>query len=170
MPLFRAGATDDLPALTELYNHYIANSHFTFDVASHSVEARAGWFSRFHSSGPHQLVVATEGERLLGYACSGPLREKAAYATSVEVSVYLSPAQTGRGLGRALYQRLFDRLAVEDVHRAYAGVALPNPASERLHLALGFAPIGTYDEVGRKFGRYWSVRWYEKALIRRAEG
>lgn len=167
MPLLRTGAADDLPALTQLYNHYIANSHFTFDVAPYTVETRAAWFSRFHPSGPHQLVVATEGERLLGYACSGSLREKAAYSTSVEVSVYLVPGETGRGLGRALYQQLFARLAQEDVHRGYAGVALPNPASERFHLALGFAPIGTYDEVGRKFGRYWSVRWYEKALAGR---
>lgn len=161
---FRAGAPADLPALTALYNHYIAHSHCTFDVVPYTMETRGPWFARFRPTGAHQLIVATEAERLVGYACSGPLREKDAYATSVEVSVYLVPEETGHGLGRALYQRLFEGLAGEDVHRAYAGVALPNPASEQLHRSLGFTPVGTYHEVGRKFGRYWSVRWYEKPL------
>jgi phosphinothricin acetyltransferase len=63
-----------------------------------------------------------------------------------------------------LYEALLDALRVEDVHRAYAGLALPNPASVALHERFGFREIGTYREVGRKFGRYWSVRWYELAI------
>jgi phosphinothricin acetyltransferase len=162
----RDGVDSDLPALTALHNHYVAHSHVTFDVEPYTVETRAAWMAKFHPTGPHRLVVASEGERLLGYACSSRLRDKAAYGTSVEVSVYLVPDRHGQGLGRALYQCLFSRLEGADLHRAYAGVALPNPASERLHLALGFVPIGTYDEVGHKFGRYWSVRWFQKELPR----
>lgn len=84
------------------------------------------------------------------------------YGTSVEVSVYLTPDAAGHGIGTRLYDALFTALATEDVHRAYAGIALPNAASVRLHERFGFAHVGTYGEVGRKFGRYWDVAWYEK--------
>jgi len=82
----------------------------------------------------------------------------------VETSVYLAPVESGRGLGRKLYQNLLDALAREDVHRAFGGIALPNEPSVGLHLALGFRHVGTYREVGRKFDRYWDVAWYERAL------
>ncbi|MEO3976153.1 GNAT family N-acetyltransferase [Streptomyces sp. CAU 1734] len=111
------------------------------------------------------------GERpwgsVLGYATSSPLRPKAAYDTSVEVSVYCAPEAAGRGIGSLLYRALFAALEGEDVHRAYAGIAGPNEASARLHAWFGFRPVGTYREVGRKFGRYWDVTWYEKELGRR---
>ncbi|GHE76015.1 phosphinothricin N-acetyltransferase [Streptomyces longispororuber] len=102
--------------------------------------------------------------RILGYATSSPLRPKPAYATSVEVSVYCAPEAAGRGVGTLLYRRLLAALEGEDVHRAYAGIALPNPASVRLHERFGFRHLGTYREVGRKFGRYWDVAWYELPL------
>jgi phosphinothricin acetyltransferase len=67
-------------------------------------------------------------------------------------------------VGSALYRALFEQLATEDLHRAYAGVALPNDASVALHERFGFRAIGTTGEVGRKFGRYWDVRWFERPL------
>jgi phosphinothricin acetyltransferase len=103
-------------------------------------------------------------QRILGYATSSPYRAKPAYSTSVEVTIYLAPDAGGRGIGTLLYKALFADLATEDVHRAYAGIAQPNEASTRLHERFGFRPVGTYQEVGRKFGRYWDVAWYEKEL------
>ena len=101
---------------------------------------------------------------VLGYATSSPFRPKPAYSTSVEVSVYCAPEAAGRGIGTLLYKALFEALEGEDLHRAYAGIAQPNEASARLHARFGFRHIGTYEEVGRKFGRYWDVAWYEKKL------
>ena len=84
---------------------------------------------------------------------------------SVETTVYLDPAATGSGLGTLLYGTLIDRLVGDDrLHRAYGGIALPNDASVALHEKLGFEHVGTYREVGRKFGRYWDVAWFEKDL------
>ena len=100
----------------------------------------------------------------IGWASSGPFKDRAAYDTSVETSVYLAPGEQGQGAGRRLYQTLFDALAREDVHRAFGGIALPNEASVGLHLAMGFHHVGTYSEVGRKFGQFWDVAWYEKGL------
>ena len=67
-------------------------------------------------------------------------------------------------MGRRLYQTLFDARAREDVHRAFGGVTQPNAASVGLHLAMAFEPVGTYREVGRKFGKFWDVAWYGKTL------
>jgi phosphinothricin acetyltransferase len=89
-------------------------------------------------------------------------RPKAAYETSVETSIYIDPAWTGQGVGRMLYGRLFAAIETEDVHRAYAGVTLPNQASIALHEGFGFIPVGVFTHAGRKLGRYWDVRWYEK--------
>ncbi|MFD8808877.1 GNAT family N-acetyltransferase [Streptomyces sp. NPDC059597] len=162
----RPGTEADLGALTDLYNHYVRETAVTFDTAEFTQEARRHWLLSHPEDGPHRLMVATDPDsrRVLGYATSGPHRPKAAYATSVETSVYLAPGATGRGVGTLLYTALFAALAEEDVHRAFAGIALPNEASVRLHTRFGFRHLGTFGEVGRKFGRYWDVAWYEKEL------
>ncbi|GHJ39728.1 GNAT family N-acetyltransferase [Streptomyces sp. TS71-3] len=162
----RTGRTADLPALTDIYNHYVRETAITFDTAVFSPEERQPWLLSHPEDGPHRLLVARDGTsgELLGYATSSPFRAKPSYSTSVEVSVYLAPDAVGRGVGTLLYKHLFEALADEDVHRAYAGIAQPNVPSTRLHERFGFRHLGTYREVGRKFGRYWDVAWYEKAL------
>ncbi|MFI6639371.1 GNAT family N-acetyltransferase [Streptomyces sp. NPDC050504] len=162
----RPGTEADLTALTELYNHYIRETAITFDTEPITPDERRPWLLSHPEDGPHRLLVArdVQNDRLLGYATSSPFRPKAAYATSVEVSVYCAPDAGGRGVGTLLYKALFEALADEDVHRAYAGITVPNEASVRLHERFGFAHTGTHGEVGRKFGAYWDVAWYEKKL------
>jgi phosphinothricin acetyltransferase len=160
----RAGEESDLPALTALYNHYVENTHVTFDLEPYTVDERREWFGHYGRSGPHRLLVATAGGELLGYATSGRFRDKAAYLPSVETTVYCAPTATGRGVGTALYTALLAALAEEDVHRAFAGIALPNDASLALHRRLGFTEVGTFREVGRKFGRWWDVCWLERPV------
>ncbi|MER6068872.1 N-acetyltransferase family protein [Streptomyces sp. NPDC001852] len=162
----RPGIESDLDALTAIYNHYVRETAITFDTAIFTSEERRPWLLSHPEDGPHRLMVATDAEsqEILGYATSGPYRPKPAYVTSVEVSVYVAPDAGRRGVGTLLYEALFKALADEDVHRAYAGIAQPNEASERLHARFGFRYVGTHREVGRKFGRYWDVAWYEKQL------
>ncbi|MQY16009.1 Phosphinothricin N-acetyltransferase [Streptomyces sp. RB5] len=162
----RPGTEADLTALTSIYNHYVRETAVTFDIEPITPEQRRPWLLSHPEDGPHRLKVACEtgSGRIVGYATSSPFRPKQAYATSVEVSVYLSADAGGRGTGSLLYEALFADLRGEDVHRAYAGIALPNEASVRLHQRFGFTYLGTYREVGRKFGRYWDVAWYEKPL------
>jgi phosphinothricin acetyltransferase len=152
----------DLPDIVGLLNHYIINSHVTFDTKPFEIAERTVWFEGFGTTGRHRLLVAHDGTRVAGYASSTPIRPKPAYDPSVETTIYLDPAATGRGLGRRLYSQLIDLLAEADVHRAYAGIALPNPGSIALHESLGFRHVGTFDEAGRKFGRYWSIGWWER--------
>ncbi|MDQ1036836.1 phosphinothricin acetyltransferase [Streptomyces sp. V3I8] len=162
----RPGAAGDLDALTDIYNHYVRETPITFDTVAFTPEERRPWLLSHPEDGPHRLMVAvdTDSQRILGYATSSAFRPKPAYGTSVEVTAYLAPDAGGRGVGTLLYEALFEALAGEDVHRAYAGIAQPNEASARLHARFGFRYVGTYREVGRKFGRYWDVAWYEKEL------
>ncbi len=101
---------------------------------------------------------------LIGYAATGRFRAKPAYETTVEVSIACLPEATGKRVGSLLYTTLFDAIANEDIHRIVAGIAQPNPASIALHRRFGFTPVGTFTEVGRKFGRYWDVAWFERPL------
>ncbi|QKW07153.1 N-acetyltransferase family protein [Streptomyces sp. NA04227] len=206
----RAGTEGDLTALTEIYNHYVRETGITFDTRPFTPGERREWLLSHPEDGPHRLLVARAAPSsasnapygdacpeaaggILGYATSSPFRPKPAYATSVEVSIYLAPGSGGRGVGSALYGALFEALRGEGLHRAYAGIArrsqhaaapapsstsasspsasvppAPAPAANepslRLHRRFGFRHIGTYREVGRKFGVWWDVDWYEKDL------
>ncbi|GAA0432945.1 N-acetyltransferase family protein [Streptomyces luteireticuli] len=160
----RAGEERDLEQLTDLYNHYVTSTPITFDIEPVHPRDRRPWLAGHPDTGRHRLLVAEEADTVLGYATSSPLRPKQAYETSVETSIYLAPGHGGRGLGSRLYRALFEALAGEDVHRAYAAITLPNEASLRLHERFGFRPAGIHREVGRKFGAYWDVAWMEKAL------
>jgi phosphinothricin acetyltransferase len=162
--LVRAAVGADLRSLTDLYNHYVEVSPATFDLTPASLESRRGWMGRYADTGPHRLLVAVADGDVAGYATSGKLREKPGYATSVETTVYVRPDSHRRGIGTRLYAALFAALAAEDVHRAYAGIVVPNPASVALHAKFGFEQVGLYREVGRKFGRYWDVLWFERPL------
>ncbi len=154
----------DLEALNDIYNHYIREAHVTFDLEPLSMEWRREWFSHYAETGPYRLFVALDGESLIGYAGSSRFRPKPGYSTSVETSVYIAPEATGKGAGSRLYHELFRSLEGEDLHRAYAGIALPNPASIALHERFGFKRVALFTEQGRKFDRYWDVAWFEKAL------
>jgi phosphinothricin acetyltransferase len=147
----------DLPALLDIYNHYVLNTPVTFDIEPRTLAQRQEWFAQFRAGGRYQCFVAVEAGKAVGWASSHPFKERAAYDTTIETSVYLAPDAAGRGLGRRLYDTLFAALRTEDIHRAYGGITLPNAASVALHDAFGFKHIGTYEEVGRKFGRFWDV-------------
>jgi phosphinothricin acetyltransferase len=160
----RAATVDDLSAVNEIYNQYVAETHYTFDVEPMTADARREWFTHYGISGRYRVVVAISDGAVIGYASSSRFRPKPAYETSVETSVYLAPDSVGRGAGSRLYEVLFKALEGEDVHRAYAGIALPNPASIGLHERFGFKRVAHFTEQGRKFGRYWDVAWYEKPI------
>ncbi len=161
----RPGESGDLHRLVEIYNYYVNETHITFDAEPFAAASRTQWFNQFSESGPHRLLVAEVDDHVIGYASSTPFKPKSGYSTSVETTVYLDSEQTGRGFGPRLYAQLLDDLVDDDtVHRAYGGVALPNPGSIALHEGLGFVHVASYHEVGFKFGKYWDVNWYEKNL------
>ena len=166
MPVtIRQAEARDLNRLVEIYNHYVTETHVTFDTQPFAVGARTQWFTQFADSGSYRLFVAERDGDVIGYASSLPFKPKPGYGTSVETTIYLDPAHTGNGLGFRLYGHLVGRLVEEpSLHRAYGGVAQPNPASVALHEKLGYKRVATYHEVGYKFEKFWDVHWYEKDL------
>lgn len=160
----RTATADDLEAINEIYNHYVRETHVTFDLEPISIETRREWFGHYDASGPHRVFVAEAEGDVIGFTTSSRFRPKPGYDTSVETSVYVTPEAVGRGAGRRLYEALFGALEAQDIHRAYAGIALPNPASLALHERFGFKRVALFTEQGRKFDRYWDVAWFEKPL------
>ncbi len=160
----RPATGGDLAAINAIYNHYVRETHITFDDEPMTPEPREEWFSHYAAAGRHRVFVASEEDHVIGYATSSRFRPKPGYLTSVETTVYISPDATGKGAGSKLYTELFKSLEGEDLHRAYAGIALPNPASIALHEKFGFKRVALFTEQGRKFGRYWDVAWFEKPL------
>jgi phosphinothricin acetyltransferase len=160
----RPATAGDLSVVNDIYNQYVGETHYTFDVEPMTADARREWFTHYDGSGRYRVLVAVFEGVVIGFASSSRFRPKPAYETSIETSVYLSPESVGRGAGSRLYEALFHALEGEDVHRAYAGIALPNPASIGLHERFGFKRVAHFTEQGRKFGRYWDVAWYEKPL------
>ena len=165
--IVRPATLDDLPALTAIYNHYVVNTTITFDLKPFEPEERRAWFDDHAAGGRHRLLVAAGADgAILGYATTSRWRPKAAYDTTVESSVYCRADAVGRGIGTRLYTALFEALAGEDIHRVVAGIGQPNPASVALHERFGFRPVGVFTSVGRKFGKYWDVAWFERPLDR----
>ena len=153
----RPGVEADLRALNDVYDHYVRATHVTFDLEPISIEDRRAWFEDHALTGSHRLFVACADDRLVGFATSSPYAARRGYDTSVQTSVHLAPDVTGRGIGTALYRTLFEAIAPQDLHRAYAGVALPNDGSLALHPRFGFEQVAHFTQQGPKFGRFWAL-------------
>jgi phosphinothricin acetyltransferase len=108
--------------------------------------------------------VLEDGGRVVGYAYAGPYKARAAYRWACEVSVYLEPGRRRTGAGRALYEALFERLRERGYLRVAAGMTLPNDASEGLHRALGFEPIGVQRRIGWKHDVWLDVAWVQRPI------
>lgn len=158
----RPAVRGDLARLTEIYNHYVVNTPITFDIETYTVEQREIWFNQFSERGRHRLMVAEENGLVLGYAGTMRFRPKAAYDTTVELTIYCAQEATGKRVGSRLYSALFEALKKEDINRYVAGYTFPNAASAALHERFGFQAVGIFTQVGRKFGRYWDVSWNER--------
>jgi len=154
----------DLKQITQILNPYIESTAITFDTEVYNVESRRPWASQFSETGRYRCFVAHQGNQILGYTNSSPLRPKRAYDTSIEATVYCSPEAKGKGIGSLLYNTLFKALSNEDIHRAHAVITLPNTSSVALHKKFGFYEVGQLNEAGRKFNQYHSVLWMEKRL------
>lgn len=160
----RPAKLEDLPAINAIYNTYVKETPVTFDLDPTTVAERKIWYEQFSDKGPHQIIVAEKAGTVIGYAGSMQFRKKPAYAPSVEITIYVSPEHQARGLGIKLYETLLARLKGHGVHQLLAGITLPNRKSEVLHQKMGFSRVGIFHEVGYKFGQYWDVAWYERAL------
>jgi len=160
-----AGASNHLVEINDIYNHYVINSNATFDTLIWGYERRLKWFDQFNTSPDlYHLMVATCNGEVVAFAYNAQFKEKQAYSTSSEVTVYVKPSFEGHGLGSKLYHALFNKIELTSIHKLYAAITIPNIASIKLHEKHGFHFVGTMKEVGFKNGAYHSVSLFEKTV------
>jgi phosphinothricin acetyltransferase len=149
-------ATDcDSDACAAIYAPYVTDTAISFETEPPSPDEMAERIASAQRS--HAWLVLEEADRVVGYAYGSPFKTRAAYRWSCEVSVYVERGRHRDGNGRTLYEALFVRLADRGFRTAVAGMTLPNEASEGLHRAVGFEPVGTYRRIGWKHGRWHDV-------------
>jgi phosphinothricin acetyltransferase len=156
-----------LEAIARIYAEVVLTSPATFDLEP---PTREDWATALVDCDPAAgrvlLVALDDSGRVLGYAKSGPFRDRAAYDTTCETSIYIDSNARSRGVGRVLYGRLIELLEASPLRLAVGGFTEPNEASRALHEALGFERVGTFEGVGFKFGQPWDVTWYQRSLVR----
>lgn len=160
--MIRKATTDDAEQIARIYNHYVDHTIVTFDLEPVTAEyfetqiterlKRFTW-----------LVYEYQGQ-ITAYAYASPWNSRAAYKHCVELSIYADEEYSGRGHGVRLYKQLIADLKEMDFHIAIGGISLPNDASVRLHEAFGFKKCAHFSEVGRKFGKWIDVGYWELQL------
>jgi len=162
LPVIRLARDEDVPALLEIYAPIVRDTAISFELAPPSeAELRARVRAILEKT---PWLVCAEGGAVCGYAYAGPFRARPAYQWTAEATVYVAEAHRGKGMARALYTALFAGLRLLGYRRVYAGIALPNPASVRMHEALGFAPVGVFTGAGFKLGRWHDVGFWQLSL------
>ncbi len=159
--MFRFAEPSDAAAIQAIYAPFVENTVTSFEMEVPTVEEMADRVERLK---PLYPWIVLSDPTVQGYAYASPHRSRHAYQWSVEVSVYLAPSHRGRGLGSALYTKLFEILRAQGFANAFAGISLPNEASQKLHRKLGFEEVGTYRKVGFKFDAWHDVQWYGMRL------
>jgi phosphinothricin acetyltransferase len=163
MANIRMADTGDGAAVAAIYRPYVTDAVTSFETDAPGAAEMAGRIEKVLVHAPW-LVSAGDGGEVTGYAYASPHRDRTAYRWSVDVAVYIHSAHHRRGLGRALYEKLFALLKLQGFFVAHAGVTLPNAASVGLHESLGFVPVGVYPAVGWKFGAWRDVGWWRLPL------
>jgi L-amino acid N-acyltransferase YncA len=158
----RDAVPGDGAACAAVYRPYVTDTVITFEYEPPTADDMARRIAIAQER--HAWVVLEADDRVVGYAYAAPVKDRAAYRWACEVSVYLEPGRRRGGAGRALYESLFERLAARGYRRLIAGMTLPNEASEGLHRALGFEPIGVQRRIGWKHDAWHDVGWVQRAI------
>ncbi len=158
--IIRKPVREDIPALLDIYNYEVETGVATLDINKKTLSEWESWYGN-HNIGNHPLIVCEADGEVAGYATLSAYREKEAYKSTVELSVYVSPLHRKREVGTALMETILS-IAREDetVHTVVSVITAGNEASRRLHEKFGFTFCGTITEVGEKFGRYVDIENY----------
>lgn len=159
--IIRKALEKDILPLLDIYNFEVLNSTSTFDLNPKTEEQWRDWFFA-HNVDNHPLIVAEIDSEVAGYASLSSYREKEAYKSTVELSVYVGVPFRRRGVATALMNEIINIAKADDsIHTVVSVITSENEESEKLHHKMGFTFCGTIHEVGEKFGRYLSISNFE---------
>jgi L-amino acid N-acyltransferase len=158
----RLAQPDDAEAMRTIYNLEVTTSTVTFDLVPRTAAEQRAWLAA--RSGAHAAVVATDGGEVVGFGSLSPYRDRPAYSTSVEDSVYVRRECQGRGVGRVVLTELLRLAGLHGFHTVMARIVGGHEASIALHRALGFDHVGVEREIGRKFGQWLDVVVMQRLL------
>ena len=162
--MIRAVQDKDANDIVKIYNYYITETLATFEEQVISTADMLARIKKVHTNDLPWLVAEDSSGKVIGYAYATKWRERFAYRFSVEVTVYLSPNQQGKGLGSRLYTELFSKLKQRSIHSVIGGITLPNPASIALHEKFGMQQVAHFKEVGFKFEKWLDVGYWQGKL------
>jgi L-amino acid N-acyltransferase YncA len=152
----------DAEGIRDIYNREVTGSTVTFDLVPRSLAEQQTWLAE--RSGAHAVIVAVEGDEVIGFASLSPYRDRPAYNSTVEDSVYVHPGHQGAGVGRALLEHLVKLATQHGFHTVIARVVGGHEASIALHRSVGFEEVGVEREVGRKFHQWLDVVVMQRML------
>ncbi len=158
----RRAELSDIDAITEIYNEAILTTTATFDLEPKTREDRLEWFKGHNDRYP--ILVAEGDGQVAGWACLNPWKPRAAYDDTAETTFYVKEEHRGKGIGRKLKQAIIDEARRVGFHTLIAGVAEGSEASLHLNKSFGFEVVGTFKDVGRKFGKLLDVTYLQKFL------
>lgn len=162
---FRAANANDMPAVTDIYNYYIANTVITFDIEPLTVQDWQEKLQHLDDEKLPFLVAVTDSDEVIGFAYAGPWRTKAAYRQTAEDTLYLRDDYTGKGIGPKLLLELIERSKQAGLRELVAVIADQDvEASIALHEKFGFRRVGHLEGVGFKFDRWLGVVMMQKSL------
>jgi len=158
----RLARIEDAEAVRVIYNLEVTTTTVTFDLVPRSLDDQRAWLAAH--AGAHPAMVAVVGDEVVGFGSLSPYRDRPAYATTVEDSVYVHRDWRGEGVGRRLLEELVRLAGDHGFHTVVARIVGDHEASIGLHKACGFTLVGTEREVGRKFGRWLDVVELQRML------
>ena len=158
----RLATLDDAEAVRTIYNREVTGSTVTFDLVPRSLDDQRAWLAAH--AGAHPAVVAVSGDAVIGFGSLSPYRDRPAYSTTVEDSVYVDRDLRGRGVGGLLLAELVRLAGLHGFHSVMGRIVGGHDASIALHRACGFELVGVEREVGRKFGRWLDVVVMQRLL------
>lgn len=162
----RPAREQDLPALLEIYNYEVEHGVATFDLNPRTLAEWKDWFNE-HQTDTHFILVGEENGALTGYASLSEYRQKEAYSSTAELSVYISPDHRRQGAASALMAAVLDRAReCGKLHSVVSVITAGNEASEKLHRKFGFTFCGTLHQVGFKNGKFRDIDNFELTLGR----
>ncbi len=163
MMVIREIESQDLIAISRIWNHYILNTSYNYDSEPKDVVFFENWKVNQAKSGFPIYVLEVES-KVIGYATFGQFRARNGYRFSLEHGVYLSPDSQGRGYGKALMETLMERAKKDGYHSMTAGIDTTNQGSIDFHLKFGFKEVGRFPEIGFKDGKWLECVFLQKIL------